>query len=317
MDNERLYYVYIWYFTETNEVFYVGKGKGRRYKQVSGRNKFFTDMYTSHNCNVKKIYENLTEAEAFQKEQETIKWYKENTNFRLTNQTDGGEGSTGWIAPEEFKKKQSDIHKAQWQDEEFKARMIEIRTDENGPYKSKEFREKISQLVQGENNPNYNHCWTEEMKESLRQKQKENDLYNDETNPNAKKIICVETGEVFDCIKFAIEKYNIKDHSNMSAALKHPIRTAGGCHWVDYSDDFLSNEYRLNYLIDVCLLNSRVIPVICIEDQMVFANATALAKHLSVTETYIRYHLNKEGIVIYDNKSYIKLSKYRDYEVAI
>lgn len=317
MDNERLYYVYIWYFTETNEVFYVGKGKGGRYKQVSGRNKFFTDMYTSHNCNVKKIYENLTEAEAFQKEQETIKWYKENTNFRLTNQTDGGEGSTGWIAPEEFKKKQSDIHKAQWQDEEFKARMIEIRTDENGPYKSKEFREKISQLVQGENNPNYNHCWTEEMKESLRQKQKENDLYNDETNPNAKKIICVETGEVFDCIKFAIEKYNIKDHSNMSAALKHPIRTAGGCHWVDYSDDFLSSEYRLNYLIDVCLLNSRVIPVICIEDQMVFANATALAKHLSVTETYIRYHLNKEGIVIYDNKSYIKLSKYRDYEVAI
>ena len=296
-------------------VFY--RNKGRRYKQVSGRNKFFTDMYTSHNCNVKKIYENLTEAEAFQKEQETIKWYKENTNFRLTNQTDGGEGSTGWVAPEEFKQKQSDIHKAQWQDEEFKARMIEIRTDENGPYKSKEFREKISKLVQGENNPNYNHCWTEEMRESLSQKQKENDLYNDETNPNAKKIICVETGEVFDCIKFAIEKYNIKDHSNMSAALKHPIRTAGGCHWVDYSDDFLSSEYRLNYLIDVCSLNSRVIPVICIEDQMVFANATALAKYLSVTETYIRYHLNKEGIVIYDNKSYIKLSKYRDYEVAI
>jgi hypothetical protein len=317
MDTDRLYYVYIWYITETNEVFYVGKGKGKRYKQISGRNKFFIDMYTSHNCSVKKIYENLTEPEAFQKEQETIKWYKENTNFRLTNQTDGGEGSTGWVAPKEFKKKQSDIHKAQWQDEEFKARMIEIRTDENGPYKSKEFREKISKLVQGENNPNYNHCWTEEMKESLRQKQKANDLYNDATNPNAKKIICVETGEVFDCIKFAIEKYNIKDHSNMSAALKHPIRTAGGCHWVDYSDDFLNREYRLNYLIDVCLLNSRVIPVICIEDQMVFTNATALAKHLSVTETYIRYHLNKEGIVIYDNKSYIKLSKYKDYEVAI
>jgi hypothetical protein len=165
--------------------------------------------------------------------------------------------------------------------------------------------------------PNYNNHWTEEMKESLRQKQKENDLYNDETNPNAKKIICVETGEVFDCIKFAIEKYNIKDHSNMSAALKHPIRTAGGYHWVDYSDDFLSDEYRLNYLIDVCLLNPKVIPVICIEDQIVFANAATLAKYLSVTETYIRYHLNKEGVVIYDNKSYIKLSKYRDYEVAI
>lgn len=317
MDSERLYYVYIWYVIETNEVFYVGKGKGKRYKQVSGRNKFFMDMYISHNCNAKKIYENLTEAEAFQKEQETIKWYKEHTNFRLTNQTDGGEGSAGWIPPEEFKKKQSDIHKAQWQDEDFKAKMLAIRTDENGPYKSKEFREKISKLVQGENNPNYNHCWTEEMKESLRQKQKENNLYNDETNPNAKRIICVETGEVFDCIKFAIEKYNIKDHSNMSAALKHPIRTAGGYHWVNYLDDFLNNEYRLNYLIDVCLLNSKVIPVICVEDQVVFANAAALAKHLSLTETYIRYHLNKEGLMTYDNKSYMKLSKYKDYEVAI
>jgi hypothetical protein len=67
----------------------------------------------------------------------------------------------------------------------------------------------------------------------------------------------------------------------------------------------------------VCLLNSKVIPVICVEDQMVFANAAALAKHLSLTETYIRYHLNKEGVVTYDNKSYIKLSKYKDYEVAI
>ena len=317
MDNERLYYVYIWYITETNEVFYVGKGKGRRYRQVSGRNKFFMDMYTSHNCNVKKIYENLTEDEAFQKEQETIRWYKENTDFRLTNQTDGGEGSTGWVPPEEFKKRQSDIHKAQWQDEEFRARMLEIRTDENGPYKSQEFREKISGLVQGEHNPNYNHCWTEEMKENLRRKQKENDLYTNETNPNAKRIMCVETGEIFDCIKFAIEKYNITDHSNMSAALKHPIRTAGGYHWVKYSDDFLDSKYRLNYLIDVCLLNSKVVPMICIEDKMVFPNAAALAKHLLVTEAYIRYHLNKEGVVVYNNRSYIKLSKYKDCEVAI
>ena len=79
-------------------------------------------------------------------------------------------------------------------------------------------------------------------------------------NPKAKKIICVETGEVFDCIKFAIEKYSIKDHTNMAPALKYPVRTAGGYHWVSYKDEFLDDDYRLNYLIDVCLLNTKVIP---------------------------------------------------------
>lgn len=317
MNNEKVYYVYIWYIVETNEVFYVGKGKGKRYKDVSHRNKFFRDMYTSHNCNVRKIYENLTEYEAFQKEQEIIKWYKENTNFRLTNQTDGGEGSSGWVPPKEFRDKQSKIHKEQWQDEEFREKMMAIRTDEDGPYKSKEFREKISQLVQGENNPNYNHQWTEDMKENLSQKQKENNLYTNETNPNAKRIICLETGEVFDCIKFAIEKYQIKDHTNMTPALQHPVRTAGGYHWVKYADKFLDDEYRLNYLIDVCLLNTKVIPVICLEDKIVFSNATSLARSIGVTEVYVRYHLCKDGMITHNNKTYIKLSNYKDREVAV
>lgn len=317
MDNERVYYVYIWYIVDTDEVFYVGKGKGKRYKDTSHRNKFFKDMYTSHNCAVRKIYDNLTESEAFQKEQETIKWYRNNTKFRLTNQTDGGEGSSGWAPPTAFKIKQSKIHKAQWQDATFRKKMLAIRNNENGPYKSQEFRTKISQLVQGEHNPNYNHRWTDEMKENLSHKRKENGLSANENNPMAKKIVCVETGEVFDCIKFALEKYHIKDHTNITPALKHPIRTAGGYHWAEYTKDFLDDEYRLNYLIDVCLLNTKVIPIICIEDKIVFANAANLARSLGVTETYVRYYLRKDGVVMYNNKTYIKLSKYRDCGVAV
>ena len=317
MDDSREYYVYIWYIVDTNEVFYVGKGKGKRYKDTSHRNKFFRDMYASHNCDVRKIYENLTEAEAFQKEQETIKWYREHTDFRLTNQTDGGEGASGWVPPEEFKRKQSQIHKAQWEDDEFRDKMIAIRIDENGPYKSQEFREKISKLVQGENNPNYNHRWTDEMKQHLSEVRKVNGLATNENNPRATRVICVETGEVFNCIKFAMKKYGIKHEGSVTVALKHPVRTAGGQHWVLYEEKYLDDDYRLNYLINVCLLNSKVIPVICIEDKIVFSNATALAKYLSVTDTYIRYHLNKEGVVVYNNKSYIKLSQYIECEVAV
>jgi hypothetical protein len=317
MDERKDYYVYVWYIKDTNEVFYVGKGKGKRYKELSSRNKFFIDMYESHDCDVKKIYENLTESEAFQKEKETVKWYRENTAFRLTNQTDGGEGSSGWNPPQEFRDKQSKIHQDQWQDEEFKNKMMAIRSDKNGPYKSQAFRDKISQLVQGENNPNYNHHWTDEMKQHLSQVRKDNGRSANENNPRATRVICVETGEVFNCIKYAMQKYNIKNEGSVTVALKDPVRTAGGKHWVLYADKYLDEEYRFNYLIDVCLLNTKVTPMICIEDRIIFPNSTALARYLSITETYVKYHLNKEGYIVLGNKKYIKLSEYKNYEVAV
>ena len=74
--------------------------------------------------------------------------------------------------------------------------------------------------------------WTDEMKEALREKQRNNPIYRNEKNPNAKRIMCVETGECFDCIKYAMEKYNIKTHGSITVALKHPTRTAGGKHWI-------------------------------------------------------------------------------------
>ena len=70
------YYVYEWFIVDTNEVFYVGKGKGNRYKEHKRRNKFFIDMYSTHKCDVRKIYENLSEEDAFKKEKELIAYYR-------------------------------------------------------------------------------------------------------------------------------------------------------------------------------------------------------------------------------------------------
>ena len=39
----RKFYVYEWYIVDTNEVIYVGKGTGNRYKQTN-RNKMFNDF---------------------------------------------------------------------------------------------------------------------------------------------------------------------------------------------------------------------------------------------------------------------------------
>lgn len=45
-------------------------------------------------------------------------------------------------------------------------------------------------------------------------------------NPSAKKIICVTTGEAFNCIKEASEKYNIT-HQNISKCCKGKRKSAG------------------------------------------------------------------------------------------
>lgn len=308
------YYVYKWYIEDTNEIFYIGKGKNDRYKRIKN-NKFFRDMYNTHKCNVRIIYNNLTEKEAFKKESELIYYYKNNfPQYRLTNQTNGGEGTSGWKPTKEFKKKQSKIHKAQWQNQEFKNKMIKLRNDKNGIYKSKEFKNKMSKLVQGKNNPNYNNKWSIEQKENLSKKQKNNPLYKNESNPNAKKIMCLETGGIFECIKYCMEKYDIKSESSITVALKERQKTAGNKHWIKINNDninyFLDKTNRFKYLLKSILLNKRQIGMICIEDKAIYNNKVYLAKELKISIHIINYNINKFGKLIYNNKTYMKIEDY-------
>jgi hypothetical protein len=73
----NIYYVYEWYFVDSGKVFYVGKGKGRRYRERKDRNDKFIKYVNKFDCNVRKRYENLTEEQAFQKEIELIAYYKD------------------------------------------------------------------------------------------------------------------------------------------------------------------------------------------------------------------------------------------------
>lgn len=225
MENE--YYIYIYVIDDTEEVFYVGKGKGNR--AYSGkRNKFCEDMRNTHNWSVIILHSKLTEEEAFLIESELIIKFKKEGN-RITNQTDGGGGISGYIMPEEIKKKISESSKKRWEDEEYLSRQMEHRL--NGVYQSDEFRAKISNIVQGENNPNYGNRWTEEQKQKMSKKRKENGKSKGENNSRATKIKCVETGKTYDYIKLASEEMGFKSQSSITVALNNPNRTAGGFHW--------------------------------------------------------------------------------------
>ncbi len=97
----KKYYIYGHYTADTNELFYVGKGHGRRCGQLSSkrRNKFWQNVVNKHGVRVEILIENLTEEEAFQLEMVLIKQYgrRDLGTGPLVNLTNGGEGPSGII----------------------------------------------------------------------------------------------------------------------------------------------------------------------------------------------------------------------------
>lgn len=113
------FYVYEWYNIETGEIFYVGKGTGRRLKSPNGRNRYFLRYKNKYNCDVRIVKDNLTNDESLELEAELIAKYKKE-NQPLTNLTDGGEnppalsgeknGMYGKTHTDEVKKKLHDCN---------------------------------------------------------------------------------------------------------------------------------------------------------------------------------------------------------------
>lgn len=222
------YYVYIYKVDDTDEIFYVGKGKGKR--STSGRrNKFCEDMKNTHNWSVEIIADHLTEEDAFTLEALKIKEYK-TKGYRITNQTNGGDGISGYVMTDDIKKKISISSIEKWKNQEFRERQLKHRRE--GIYQSSEFRKKISSVTKGDMNGNFGNKWTDEMKDSMSKKRVLNGKSKGVNNPRATKIMCVETGKVYDCIKFAQEEFQLKSQASLTIALDKPNRTAGGCHWV-------------------------------------------------------------------------------------
>lgn len=94
-----MFYVYEYYKVDNDEVFYVGKGTGRRYLEVHNRNKYFNAVYSKYDCDVRIIKGDLTNEEACALEIDMIKYYK-SRNQAYCNFTNGGTGfSTGQLNP--------------------------------------------------------------------------------------------------------------------------------------------------------------------------------------------------------------------------
>jgi hypothetical protein len=103
--------VYVYFRPDTGQPCYVGKGRGRRWKahnQHRSANPHLRNIVRKYGeVPCVKIRTGLTEADAFTIETAFIKAIGRGADGPLVNLTDGGEGSTGWIAPAETRAKQS------------------------------------------------------------------------------------------------------------------------------------------------------------------------------------------------------------------
>ena len=96
----RQYYMYV-HSKPNGDIFYVGKGYGNRAYDFSRRNFHHSNTinkYGKENINVRVFYA-PDEVQAFNMEKMWIKVLRKN-NFSLVNQTDGGEGTSGFVREE-------------------------------------------------------------------------------------------------------------------------------------------------------------------------------------------------------------------------
>ena len=215
-----------------NKKVYIGitsQKPERRWRSGEGykRNKHFYSAilkYGWDNIEHSVLFENLTKDEACEIEKFLIQKTKSYCRDIGYNFTMGGES---YQFTSEIKEKIKINHSRSWKGkhhtEETKKK---ISVANKGRVFSEEHKEKIRK--------NHSHCKSFQGRHHSAESKKkisENHfrLYGAE-NPSAKKVMCIETGEIFETIKEASEqKHANKNH--ISSCCNGHRKTCGGFHW--------------------------------------------------------------------------------------
>jgi hypothetical protein len=99
---DRRHYVYAHSKATSGEIFYVGKGHGRRAYNLTNRSKLHKRIVAVHGCDIFILEGNLTAIEAFARERSLILEAKP-IALCIANMTDGGEGQLNPTAETRFK----------------------------------------------------------------------------------------------------------------------------------------------------------------------------------------------------------------------
>lgn len=86
-----MYYTYAHFTADTNELFYIGKGKGRRFNQTTQRSDWWKSIVKKHGFISKKLSNFQQEMDAYEHEVFLISCFRD-LGYKLCNMNDGGNG---------------------------------------------------------------------------------------------------------------------------------------------------------------------------------------------------------------------------------
>lgn len=88
-----MFYTYAHVTLDTNKVFYIGKGTGRRMFRHDARNSHWHNVVKKHGFKAIKLAEWATDKDAFEHEKLLIQSFKD-IGYKLVNQSLGGDGNS-------------------------------------------------------------------------------------------------------------------------------------------------------------------------------------------------------------------------------
>ena len=142
------FYIYI-HRKPDGTPFYVGKGHGKRAYKRTNRNPHHTALFAKYGDEIIiDIINAESEQHAFQLEREHIAMFKDQ-GYRLANQTDGGEGVTGYQFDNETIERIAEINRTKVRSDEFKQRVSEQWSGVKRGPQSKEHRRKNADAKRG------------------------------------------------------------------------------------------------------------------------------------------------------------------------
>lgn len=132
-----MFYVYEWYIKDTDEIFYVGKGTGNRYKVTKNRNEFFINTINQYDCESRIIKYFQNEKDAFNYQKERIDQLKAIGLCKCNIHTGGAGGSSEYWS-EKLRKQYSENNV-------MKRPQQRKRMSEQNPMKNKEIAKKVAE----------------------------------------------------------------------------------------------------------------------------------------------------------------------------
>ena len=91
--------------------------------------------------------------------------------------------------------------------------------------RAKKFSKVFTGMLSGENHPNYGKHRTKDIKEKISNTLK--GRYEGNKNPRARRVRCINTGEIFSCLKEAAEWCGLKSPCNIGECCRGKSLTAG------------------------------------------------------------------------------------------